>query len=459
MPANTHPHHRHSERKLAKPCSAIYRRMMTPTTNRRQFTKRTLGGLAAFPFIARMQAANSKLRIAAIGTGNRAKADIDGVAHEHLVAFADVDQQFLALAHQTYSGVKTYQDFRVMLEKEENRIDAVVVGTPDHTHAPAAAMALRMGKHVYCEKPLTHTVHESRTLMSLAKEKNLITQMGTQIHAGENYREVVELIRSQIIGPIKEVHVWMNTSLNYSDGHFATPTTAPSSLDWDLWLGPAPKRPYSDGIHPFNWRKFWDYGTGRLGDFGCHYLDLVHWALDLKQPVRVQANGPQLSSVSPPSWLKVDYHYAAGKDRPPLKVTWYGGLKPPHLTQLQTADGHPIDWGSGQLFVGSDGMVLSNYSNHFLLKNGRALNSFDRPPASIPRSIGHHREWTEAIRNNGSTTCNFDYAGNLSQTVLLGSVAYKLGKPLEWEATRGIITNLADGQTHLHKEYRSGWSL
>ena len=438
---------------------------MTQAITRRQFTKRTLGTLATatvasqFPHVQSVRGANERLRIAAIGTGNRAGANIAGVAHEQLIAFADVDQKFLDQAKQKYPGAKQYQDFRVMLEKEADKLDAVVVASPDHTHAPAAAMALRMGKHVYCEKPLTHTVHETRVLMDLASKNKLVTQMGTQIHAGKNYREVVELIRAGVIGPVNRVHVWVNVSHNYSDGSFANPKPIPRHVNWDLFLGPSQQRPYCDDIHPFNWRKYWDYGTGRLGDFGCHYLDLVHWALDLGHPSSVSAAGPAFNPISPPSWLKVDYDYVQPATKQTTKVTWYGGHKPKIIQQLKDSDGQAIDWGSGQLFVGRDGMILSNYSRHLVFRQGRATQQFDRPSPSIPRSIGHHREWTEAIRSGGPTTCNFDYAGKLTQSVLLGSVAFKAGKKLEWDGESGSITNLKNSADLLHKSYRSGWTL
>jgi len=448
------------ERRLAMHQKPTYRTIMTQPMTRRQFNKRAIGTLSVgalstvgFPFIRKIEAANEKLNIVAIGTGNRAGADIAGIAHENLIAVADVDSNFLGQATTKYKGAKGYQDFRVMLEKESDKIDAVVVGSPDHTHAPAAAMALRMGKPVYCEKPLTHTVHESRVLMDLAAERKLVTQMGNQIHAGENYREVVELIKSGAIGKVDRVHVWVNVSLDYSDGSFASNAPTPKHLDWDLWLGPAEARPYSEGIHPFTWRKFWDYGTGRLGDFGCHYLDLAHWALDLDHPETVATNGPKPNPISPPSWLKVDYQY------PQAHVTWYGGHKPKLIKDLKDTEGKPIDWGSGQLFVGSTGMILSNYSKHLLFQDGKVVKQIDRPQASIPRSIGHHREWTNAIRTGGQTTCNFNYAGNLSQAVLLGSVAFKTGKKLHWNGKAGVITNVNNSAALLHKEYRKGWTL
>ena len=441
---------------------------MTQAITRRQFVKHATAsstallaavGTRGFPSLARGQSLNGRLRIAAIGCGNRAGADIAGVAHEDVYAMADVDTNFLDQAKAKHPRAKTYRDFRVMLEKESDHIDAVVVGTPDHTHAPAVAMALRSGKHVYCEKPLTHTVHETRVLMNLAQKAKVRTQMGTQIHAGENYRQVVELIRAGIIGEVSQVHVWVNVGTSYSDGSYAKRAPVPSHLDWDLWLGPAMQRPYSVGVHPFTWRKFWDYGNGRLGDFGCHYLDLVHWALGLGHPSQVSAQGPAWNPVSPPASLKVNYTYPLPTTGKNVAVTWYGAHKPRLLAELKDVEGNALDWGSGQLFVGSSGMILSNYSRHHVIRHGQVVKHIERPEKSIPRSIGHHREWTEAIKNGGETTCNFDYAGHLTQAVLLGSVAYRTGKTLSWDGSAGRITNVPDSAALLHKEYRDGWTL
>ena len=325
------------------------------------------------------------------------------------MALADVDDKLMEKGSARYPAARKYRDFRVMLEKEADKIDAVVVGTADHTHAPAAAMALRLGKHVYCEKPLTHTVFESRTLANLAKEKKLVTQMGNQIHAGENYRRVVELIQAGAIGKVQEVHVWVTAK--YSGARFTTGTPAPEHLDWNLWLGPAPERPYSEGVHPFEWRKFWDYGTGALGDFGCHYMDLAHWALKLRAPAVIEAEGPPVDAVSTPEWCIAKYVYGAREDLPPVKLTWYDSGKQPELAERLTVQGKPLGqvFRSAQLFIGGEGMLVSDYNRHFLLPEDK-FNGFTPPAKSIPASVGHHREWVEAIKSGGTTTCNFDYA-------------------------------------------------
>lgn len=401
---------------------------------------------------------NEKLNLAAVGTTNRAGEDMKQLAEENFVCMADVDTNNLDKAAVKFSEARKYRDFRDMLEKEAGKIDAVVVGTPDHTHAPAAAMALRLKKHTYCEKPLTHTVVEARTLANLAKENKLVTQMGNQIHAGDNYRRVVELIQAGSIGDVGEVHVWANAV--YTGAVFTTNTQAPKNLDWNLWLGPAPERPYSEGVHPFFWRRFWDYGTGSLGDFGCHYMDLPHWALDLRAPSSVEATGPKYDPVSCPAWCIAKYEYPARGKFPACKLTWYDSGKKPEekLAALTHSKVKPSTWNSGVLFVGSKGLLLSNYGEHYLFPEDKYVD-FKRPEQTIPKSIGHHREWTNAIRNGGPTTTNFDYAGALTEAVLLGTVAYRHGGKIEWDSANLKIKNAPDAQKWLHKEYRKGWTL
>jgi predicted dehydrogenase len=407
-----------------------------------------------------------RLNIASIGVHNRAAGNLKGVASENIVALVDIDQEFLDAAGETWPNARRYRDYRVMLEKEAEKIDAVLVSTPDHTHAPAVSMALQMKKHVYCEKPLTHTIYEARKLAELAAENGLVTQMGTQVHAEENYRLVVELVRSGAIGEIREVHVWVN--VDYSGRRMITGRPRPGHVDWDLWLGPAMARPYCEsfkedgsvvGVHPFNWRWFWDYGTGALGDFACHWMDLPHWALDLKHPTRVWADGPAPLLESTSSGVIVTYEYPARGSLPPVTLKWYdGGKKPDLLAGYKDAEGQPLDPDRGQLFVGSEGMILSNYSEHMLLPVEK-FAGFKRPDPFIPRSPGHHQEWIQAIKSGGTANCNFDYSGALTEAVLLGVVAYRSGRTIEWDARSLRITNSAAAQQLLHKEYRKGWTL
>ncbi len=418
----------------------------------------TLGAYANPAAAQASKSPNERVRIAGVGTTNRAAEDLNGLSSQDIVALADVDDNNMAKGAARYPEARKYRDFRVLLEKEAGNIDAVMVGTPDHTHAPAAAMALRMGKHVYCEKPLTHTVFEARTLANLAKEKNLVTQMGTQIHAGDNYRRVVELIKSGAIGNVTECHVCVPAA--YSGGKFTTGTPAPAGLDWDLWLGPAPQRPYSEGVHPFQWRKFWDYGTGALGDFGCHYMDLLHWALDLRAPTAVSAEGPPFDPVSTPAWCIAHYEYPARGGQPPLKLHWYDSGKQPELAQTLKIGGKPLGdvYKGAQLFIGDQGMLVSNYTRHDLLPQDK-FAGFKPPAQTIPQSVGHHREWIEAIKGNGKTLCNFDYSGALTEAVLLGTIAYRSGQRLEWDSANLKIKNSPQAQQLVHKEYRKGWTL
>ncbi len=435
---------------------------MKRTTTRREFLGQTGAVIGAGYFVNPVAAVessspNERLNIAAVGTSGRAGANIRELASQNIVAVADIDANFLNQAGTRYSGARKYEDYRVMLEKEADQIDAVVVGTPDHSHAPAAAMALRLKKHVYCEKPLTHTVYESRVLSELAAKNKLVTQMGTQIHAGENYRRVVELVQSGVIGEIREVHVWAGAK--YTGAKFTKGTPVPAHVNWDLWLGPAVARPYSTGVHPFKWRSFWDYGTGALGDFGCHYMDLAHWALDLKHPTRVSAEGPPVEAVSTPAWTIAHYDYPQRGKLPPVKLTWYdSGKRPPLLAKLRDKNGKPVNKGSGQLFVGKKGMILSDYGSYRLFPEEKFID-FKPPKPTIPASVGHHREWIDAIKSGGTTTCNFDYSGALSEAVLLGTVAYRSGETIDWDAKNFKAKNAPAAQKLLHKEYRKGWSL
>ena len=440
---------------------------MSRLPSRRQFLSSTAAAASALTLGAyanpspaqESKSPSARLRIAAVGTTGRAGGNLTDLSSQDIVALADVDANLLDKGAEKFPQARKYRDYRVMLEKEAANIDAVLVSPPDHNHAPAAAMAMRLGKHCYCEKPLTHTVLEARTLTNLAKEKKLITQMGNQIHAGDNYRRVVELIQSGAIGTVSEVYVWVPTV--YTDGRFTMGTPAPAGLDWDLWLGPATGRPYSEGIHPFWWRKFWDYGTGTLGDFGCHYIDLVHWALELRAPTAVEATGPAYDPVSCPAWCVADYEYPARGKLPAVKLHWYDSGKQPEIAAaLKIGDKKLGDvFKAAHLFIGSEGMLVSDYNRRILLPEDK-FAGFKPPEQTIPNSIGHHREWVEAIQTgSGKTTCNFDYAGALTEAVLLGTVAYRSGKRIEWDAANLKVTNSPEAQQFLHKEYRKGWTL
>ncbi len=351
------------------------------------------------------------LNLGVIGVGGRGADNLAGVAGENIVALCDVDATHLAAAAVGFPKAAHFADYHDMIEKVA--LDAVVISTPDHTHAPATLAALRAGLDVYCEKPLTHTLEEARSITEAARKYRAVTQMGTQIHAGDNYRRVVELIRAGAIGRVREAHCWVGKSWGGGERSKDTPAV-PEGLNWKLWLGTAPPRPYHPDYHPAGWRRFWDFGTGTLGDMGCHHLDLPFWALGLEKPNHVHAEGPPVSEETAPTAMRVRWIF------PSVDLWWHdGGLRP-----LQFAQGLLPEWGDGTLFVGEGGLLLADYDRHVLLPEPKFL-TFVRPPPSIPASVGHHKEWLDACRTRGSTSCNFDYAGPLTETVLLGVKAYR----------------------------------
>jgi predicted dehydrogenase len=316
------------------------------------------------------------------------------------------------------------------------------------------AAALQLGKHVYCEKPLTHTVYEARTIGKLAAmNPALATQMGTQIHATDNYRRTVELVQSGAIGAIRECHVWCESSLKNSERPADTPSI-PAHVHWDLWLGPAPARPYHPAYLPKTWRHWWDFGEGVLGDMACHYTDLAFWALKLGYPRTIEAQGPPVHPETTPEWLTVRYEFPARGPLPPVELTWYDGGKRPRLVEEHQAP----DWRNGVLFVGEKGMLIADYGRRKLLPEEK-FSEFPPPAPFIPNSIGHHKEWLLASKTGGPTTCNFGYASILTETVLLGNVAYRAGKKLEWNAPALKARNNPDAMKYIHREYRKGWEL
>ena len=404
---------------------------------------------------------NEKLNVAGIGIGGRGAANVNGAGHENIVALCDVDQDRGGKIFEQYPQAKRFRDFRKMLDEMHAQIDAVVIGTPDHTHAVAGVMAMRLGKHCYCEKPLTHSVYEARVMAEVAREKKLVTQMGTQIHAGPNYRRAVELIQSGAIGPVREVHVWLGanfkgppqpTSMSQPDAPADRPLVPPS-LDWDLWLGPAAEQPYHPEYAPFRWRYWWNFANGQLGDFFCHYCDLAFWALDLRHPTSVEARGP-VHPDSAARWTIARQEYPARGELPPITLHWYNGGGYPELVNERQIP----QWGSAVLFVGAKGMLIADYGRHQLLPEDQ-FQDFQRPDPFIPDSIGHHREWTEACKTGGPTTCNFAYSGALTEAALLCNVALRVGRKLTWDAANLTAVGCPEADAYLRREYRAGWSL
>ena len=427
---------------------------------RRQFIRQTAFGAAGLVLAPRLARArklspNEKLNVGVIGVANQGNYDMSNVASENIVALCDVDDKYLAGAAASFASAKTYNDFRRLLEQKD--IDAVVIATPDHTHAVATVAALQSGRHVYCEKPLTHTISECRKVMETTAKMRRVTQIGTQIHAGTNYRRVVELVQSGAIGTVGEVHVWVNATYGGKERPKDTPPV-PSQLHYDLWLGPVPSRPYSPEYLPFQWRHWWAFGGGALADFGCHYMDLPHWALGLRAPAGAEAiAGPPVHPESTPPWLIVRYDHPARGDKPPVKLLWYHGGKQPEPPVLSTELAGK--WkGGGVLFIGSKGQLLADYGNHVLLPE-KDFAGFVPPKPFIPDSIGHHAEWIQACKTGGPTTCNFDYSGALTEAALLGNVAYRSGKKIEWDSKNLQAKNCPEAAQFIQHDYREGWRL
>ena len=410
---------------------------------------------------AQTKSANEKLNIAAIGVGGRGAADVGGVAGENIVALCDVDEKRAAKTFARFSNARRFKDYRRMFDQMHREIDAVVIGTPDHTHAAIAVTAMKLGKHCYCEKPLSHSVFEARTMSNVAKEGRLVTQMGTQIHAGDNYRRVVELIKTNAIGPVREVHVWLGAKFsgpprptNSSQRNAPSDKPpVPRGLDWDLWLGPAEFRPYHPWYAPGGWRYWWNFANGTLGDFFCHYCDLPFWALNLKHPVTVEAKG-SLHAESTSHRTIARQEYAARGALPPVALTWYHGGGYPALMKEHTIP----QWKNAVLFVGSEGMLIADYGRHLLLPEDK-FTGFERPDPFIPASIGHHREWVEACKTGGPTTCDFDYGGALTEAALLSNVALRTGRKLTWDAKALKAVGCPEADALIRREYRQGWTL
>lgn len=403
---------------------------------------------------------DDKVRLGIIAVAGRAEGNLNeednAIAGQDIRAICDVDANNLAKAAKRFPKAETYSDFRKLLER--NDLDAVVVSTADHCHAPATLIALSTGRHVYCEKPLTHTVEEARRVAETARKYKRVTQMGTQIHAGDNYRRVVELVQSGAIGPVKEVHVvlggarWPTTAIPSPK-----PAEPPTTFDYESWVGPQPKIPFAKEYANMSWRSYWHWGTGTLGDMGCHFTDLPFWALSLQHPTKVRAQGPQVRPDVCPEWLIATWEFAARDKQPPVTLNWYHGDKRPEGWN---------DWGvpqgkrSAVVFVGEKGKLFADYGSNKLL--GEGFKDFKAPAPSIPKSIGHHREWLAAIRKNdpSATTCNFDYGGALTETILLGTVAYRTGKELLWDASKLKATNAPEADQFIRQgEYRSGWGM
>jgi len=412
------------------------------------------------------------LNIGCVGAGGKGTSDIWAASPENIVAICDVDDTQMAgfLANKEnkpeyqpkYEKAAKYRDFRQMLDKE--KLDAITVSTPDHTHAVIAMTAMKMGKHVFVQKPLTHTIKEARLLAEEAKKRNLVTQMGNQGHSQEGARLVCEWIWDGAIGDIHEAHVWTNRPI-WPQGIDAPKEipSVPPTLDWDTWLGPAAWRPYHPAYLPFAWRGWWDFGTGAVGDMGAHLVDQIYWALKLGHAETVQASSSKYTKDSYPVAEMITYTFPARGKMPPCKMVWYdGGLMPPRPAELEPGRMMGDD-GGGCLFIGSKGkLVCSTYGANPRIIPEKAMQAYKRPEKTIPRSPGIMEEWVAAIKAGKKSTTDFSYAGMLTETMLLGNVALRMKDAkttLQWDGVKMEFPNLPEANVYVHTEYRQGWSL
>jgi predicted dehydrogenase len=437
-------------------------------TNRRAFIKTTAavgagywvaGGIAP----RRSLSANEQINFASIGVGGKGQSDsADAGRLGNMVAICDIDEGTLNKAGAKWPNAKKFFDFRKMLDECEKEIDAVTVSTPDHTHAVATAMAMRMGKHAFTQKPLTKTIEEARILTNLAKEKNLATQMGNQGTATPSLREAAAVIKSGALGNVKEVHVWTNRPVwPQGKGRTIEEKDAPAGVHWDEFIGPAKMRRYSPEIHPFKWRGFWDFGTGALGDMACHTVNMPFMALNLRDPISIQATTDGHDKVFFPKWSVINFQYPELDGRAPLTMMWYDGGKLPE--QSLFSEGDKIE-SSGILVIGDKGKM---YAPGDYCERGYKLTGVDRPKVDPPKSPGHFEEWVRAIKGGEEAMSNFpNYAGPLTETVLLGNLAVWCaeeagapGKKVEWDAENMEAKNAPEAAHLIKCEYHNGYNI
>lgn len=410
-----------------------------------------------------------KLNLAIIGSGGRGHANLGGVKGENIYALCDTNPLALEKAKKSHPKARVFSDWREIMQI--GAVDGVVISTADHHHTPAALAAMRAGKHVYCEKPLAHTVEEARLMQSeyVKRRGKIATQMGTQIHAGANYRRVIELIRSGAIGKVSEAHVWCNRGIQALGPAKLPKQEKPEGFAWDVWLGPAEKRPYNKGYWErgnLNWNRRWEFGNGVLGDMGSHLIDLPYWALNLTRPVAVEAQGPKAHADQAPAWLEITWEHPARKGSPvlevPCKLVWYHGKEGMARRTRRFGSTFPDitgkKWRNGIVFVGSEGQLLADYGKMQLAPQDK-FQDFEAPKQTIPASKGHYREWIHAAKTGGEALCNFDYSGRLIENNLLGNAAFRLGRRIEWDGKSGKATNAPEASRYLRKVYRAGWGI
>ena len=463
---------------------------MTNGTTRRTFLKQSAlagvgfwaaGGLT----LGAAKGANDKLNVAFAGSGGQGGGNLGAIygMGENIVALCDIDEQRLGEAYDKVKDknpdAKKYTDWRKMLEQKD--IDAVVISTPDHNHAIIGVSAMKLGKHVYIEKPLAHSVYESRLLRKVAAEQKVATSMGNQGTSHEGLRRAVEIIQAGIIGPVTEAHVWTNRPI-WPQGIDKRPAKKdpPKGVHWDVWLGPAPERDYGDGYHPFAWRGWWDFGTGALGDMACHTANMAFMALKLGYPTSVEAKSSYPpNSETFPNGATITYQFPARGEMPPVKWVWYEGKKKvekkvkkdnKEVTEVQEVPNIPdggllhglrSNDGSGSLLIGEKGYLFSpsDYGAEYVLGFNDKFTGFQMPPKTLPRSQGHHRDWINACKGGKPSMANFEYAALLTEVVVLGNVALRVGKKIEWNGEEMKATNCPEAAQYVKPEVRKGWEL
>jgi predicted dehydrogenase len=399
---------------------------------------------------------SEKLNIACIGIGGMGANDVEQVRTENIIALCDVDWKHAANTFEKFPTVKRYRDLRQMLEAEDKKIDAVTVSTPDNTHAIAAMMAIKMGKHVYCQKPMAHDVYEVRQLTDAARKHKVVTQMGIQLHAEGYLRQLVEMIKSGVIGKVHRVDIWSNKNWGGGTPPPDTPPV-PKWLSWDLWLGPAPYRPYNPVYLPGNWRRWWDFGTGTLGDMGCHIIDPACWALELCYPTSVESHPGAFNNETYPQQTVVRWDFPARGDLSPVTVTWYDGANsPPRPEELESERRLPDQ---GGLYYGEEGIILAPHMGGARLIPEAKMKGFKPPEPFLPRAPDHYQEWIRACKGGPKPLANFDYSGPLTETILLGNVAARAGQKLLWDGHNFKVTNMSDAERYLRRNYRDDWNL
>ena len=436
---------------------------MSQQNNRREFLKTTaaagVGVWVAGTASAedKPKAANDQVNFACIGVGGKGASDsADAGKFGNVVAICDVDDKTLEKAGERFQGAKKYNDFRKMLDEMGKSIDAVTVSTPDHCHAAASAMAMRMGKGCFTQKPMTHTLYEARKLAEIAREKKVATQMGNQGTANDSLRKAAAVLRAGGVGNVKEVHVWTNRPIWPQGGDRPRDTAeVPANLHWEEWLGPAPYRPFAGGYHPFAWRGWWDFGTGALGDMACHTLNMPFMGLDLKDPISVEAETSGHNKDSYPKWSVIRYEFPANGKRPALTLFWYDGGKKP--AQELFPEGVKVS-NTGCYVVGDKDKLFA--PGDYCENGHKLLGGSTEPAVEIVQSPGHFQEWVRAIRGGEPAMSNFaDYAGGLTETVLLGNLAVWAGKKVMWDAKNLKATNAPEVDPIIKTIYRDGYTL